>query len=742
MADQIIAATLQVDASSADTASKSIKDMKENVKQLRTEFENTKDGSAEQAAAFQKLKTAQDTLATSSKNLNKTVSESPTHFKNIKEGMSALPGPLGAASEGANKLNSTFIKLVANPIVLTITALVAVFAFLYKAFTNTFEGGEKVEQVFAGIKAAVQVVIDRILDLGGAIIKFFSGDFKGALADAKKAVTGIGDEIADTYSRVSQLTKQIQELHKEQNKNDLEQAERAKQLAILREQANDESVPIAKRKAALLELKADSEQNAKDDIDLAKRTAEAKIALLSFGKDGAKKNQDEINKIRIDQINVETENANELRRIEKQVTAVEKQELQERKEAQQKANEEAKKRRDELVEYTNKLAKIQQENELLTITDTYEKEKKLLENKIADDRRSNELSLQNKKITQQQFNTLQNSLDEQANLQRAQLTEKHNKEISDKEIAFQIDLSKIRQKIQLDGIRDQRQAEKFQLEITYEQNLNDAIKRYKGDAEKLNQIKLALAEQFKADQDKQQAKFDLEDAKKKFLADEAKAKAVIDNKKIAYDERIKAVDEEQAIVQQAFDNKLISEADFTSKSAALAQARIQIREEEKKHTELVTSAIGDAFGSLAEIAGKQTAVGKALSIAQTTIKTFQSAISAFSGMVETIPGPVGIALGVVAAAGAIATGIAAVKKIVAVQVPGQGTSGSVPTGIQTPQAPIAPTQTSTKIDANSVNNIGNAAAGGVNARAYVVSADIENDAERNARLNRAARLGN
>jgi hypothetical protein len=60
------------------------------------------------------------------------------------------------AGEGVDGLGAKFRILLANPVVLVLTAIVAVLALVYKAFTNTFEGGEKMEQVFAGIKAAGQ----------------------------------------------------------------------------------------------------------------------------------------------------------------------------------------------------------------------------------------------------------------------------------------------------------------------------------------------------------------------------------------------------------------------------------------------------------------------------------------------------------------------------------------------------------------------------------------------------------
>jgi hypothetical protein len=59
--------------------------------------------------------------------------------------------------------------------------------------------------------------------------------------------------------------------------------------------------------------------------------------------------------------------------------------------------------------------------------------------------------------------------------------------------------------------------------------------------------------------------------------------------------------------------------------------------------------------------------------------------------------------------------------------------------VDAPMNPI-PVSTATTLDRDSINQIGNAARGGTN-RAYVVSGDINSENERNARIERAARLG-
>lgn len=733
---KIIAASLTVDS---DQAIKNMLKLKSTVEDLKKELKNAKDGSEEQVAAFKKLKGAEEDLAKANKQLSESNKETAGHFGKIKDGIGSLPGAAGAAGKGVEGLNMKFKELLANPVGLVLTAIVLALTLLYKAFTNTFEGAQKVEQVFAGLKAAAQALFDNIGHLASAFVKLMTFDFSGAVDEIKTVVDAAGQ----AYTAMSKLTKQAQDLHKEQLANDLDQAEREKKLAILREEATDESIPIAKRKAALKELQADAEKNAKEDIDLAKRTAENKIAQLTLEKDGAKKNQDEINQIRIEQIKGETENANELRRINKQVTAADKQELAERKAAAQKANEEAKKRRQEYIEFTNKLTKLQQDNELALIKDGYQKELKQLENKIADDKRANEQSFKEKKISRDQLDQLNAALDIQSNLQKDNIEDKHNKDVAAKEAAFQKELSAITSKSRLDGIKDARQSELAQLEIGYQEKLQQAIDHYKDDAGKLAQIRAALDEQLRADQEKTNAKFKLEDDKKAFALEEQKLQQEIAKKNFDFEGKVEAVKQEQDLVKAAFDNKLITEQEYNSKTEALSNKRKEISELENAHRKAQAEEAANTLTKLSDLVGKKTVAGKALAIAAALINTFQGATEALK-QPSTLPSPFDIIAKIVNVATVIATGIKTVKAITAVQVPGGGGGGqsvNAPT-ITAPSAPLTPTQASTSIDQNSINNIGNAAAGGVNSvRAYVVEQDSAAAVARAARLSGAAVLG-
>lgn len=138
-------------------------------------------------------------------------------------------------------------------------------------------------------------------------------------------------------------------------------------------------------------------------------------------------------------------------------------------------------------------------------------------------------------------------------------------------------------------------------------------------------------------------------------------------------------------------------AEITQDEADHAKARTEIAEQEKKAKTEIVNQIGNVLNQAADLAGKSTVAGKALAVASTTISTYQSAMGAFKGMVTSIPGPVGIALGVAAAALATATGIANVKKILAVKVPAKGAGGTADTA-----PPPPPTINSTLLDPKSL----------------------------------------
>lgn len=149
------------------------------------------------------------------------------------------------------------------------------------------------------------------------------------------------------------------------------------------------------------------------------------------------------------------------------------------------------------------------------------------------------------------------------------------------------------------------------------------------------------------------------------------------------------------------------------------------------------TAIGGLLAQASDVVGKQTVAGKAMAVAATTIQTYQSAMSAYAGMTSTIPGPVGIALGVVAAGLSVATGIANIKKILSTKVPKQADGGgSVPTPASIGAAPsitAAATQQQAIQDVRVTN-----ANKPEPIKAYITNGELENNERKNKFLNQVS----
>ena len=203
-----------------------------------------------------------------------------------------------------------------------------------------------------------------------------------------------------------------------------------------------------------------------------------------------------------------------------------------------------------------------------------------------------------------------------------------------------------------------------------------------------------------------------------------------------FDIKRQAYDAEQVLLDDALAKNLISQKEYTDKTNELSKARVQIDKEEKQAYIDAARAVAETLTNVSQLVGEQTAAGKALAIASATILAITSAMEAYKRGLE-IP-VVGMVLGPLNAAIAAAAGIANIRKIAAVKVPGASGGGSVP-NINTGSAPIQPQAalpTVTQLDNQTINRMGSAAN-----RAYVIESDISNNQERITRINRAARLG-
>ena len=219
----------------------------------------------------------------------------------------------------------------------------------------------------------------------------------------------------------------------------------------------------------------------------------------------------------------------------------------------------------------------------------------------------------------------------------------------------------------------------------------------------INNINVKYDEEERKRKKEQEEKDKKEAEDKKAKDQEAKIKDLELKKefdKLTFEEQRNILTERETAL---LNDELLTEEQRTTLKQQYADARIKIDELEAQAKAKMVAAIGQTLATASELLGKNTVAGKAMAVAATTVDTLQASMSAFKGMVAVIPGPAGIVAGGVAAAGAIATGLATVKKIVSVKVPGGGGGGG---GGSAPS--ISASSTGAGATAPSFNVVGNA----------------------------------
>jgi hypothetical protein len=212
---------------------------------------------------------------------------------------------------------------------------------------------------------------------------------------------------------------------------------------------------------------------------------------------------------------------------------------------------------------------------------------------------------------------------------------------------------------------------------------------------------------------------------------------------VEYEERLASLDQEQAALDAAFANKLITEKDYNDKVKALTDQRIAYQEAELASKLQFASAVGSVFGQLAGLFEQGTAASKAAALAEIAINTgvgfVQGLDIAQKSAKATGPGaafafPIFYATQVAAV---LAAASRAKQILATAKGDGKGKSGPSPASLNTsaPLVPAAPQASVTQLDQQSINELGSATS-----RAYVLEADVTSGQERIKRINRAARL--
>ena len=618
-ADVNIGAKVTVDTGASV---KSINDINKEIKSASQALKEAKIGTDEYRMAQENLKKAQEELSASTK-------EKTSTFAQLKDQLKGTVPAFDGAAEGAAGLGKQLLSLLANPIVLMVAAVVAGLKFLYDAFTYSVAGGKQMDQMFAGLKSAMDIIIDRVMIAGQAIIKFFAGDWKGAAAGMKEAFNGVETAIGKAYQEVSKATAALQALAKQEREASVARAAQNAAIVKSKELLNDETASIEDRKKALKEVGDIETKVGLEDIEIAKKKLENNKIIWGQTKEGLKKHAQDIADLQIDISNKEGETARHTIQLQRQARTLNKQEVAA-------AKEDADAKKAILEELWAEEKRIADEHKKLF--DEAQAYIKKAEDKANADNRA------------YQIKKLKDAYDQEA------------------EIVRKAGLSTTK------------------LRTAFLKELDDLNAKYRKEDEK------------KAE--------DTEKKKLEFLKESS-------NRQLAW------LREEKAILDQNRLEKLA--ADKAAHDAKMELMRLE----------------AGGLEAFASLIGQNTAIGKGLAVAATTISTYSAAQGAYASQMA-IPTPDAPFRAALAAGIAIASGLARVKGILSVNVPGASSGGgSLPSAPVAPTAPLAPQTGTTTLNSGSIQQLGNAAA----PRAFVVESDIRNNQERITMLNRAARIG-
>ena len=248
------------------------------------------------------------------KKTNKSQKDLTKTTKKQKASLDDLEGGIGGAIKGVKNLGKQFLLLIANPIILTLTAIVGTLALLFKAFTSTKEGGEQLDRIMSGLGAVVDVLRDRLLKIVDATKKLFTGDIIGAAKDYFNVFKGAGDEIVEEFNKASAAVKQLQEVADATRDLSVARAQLNRDLAESEQILQDENASYEEKKQALIDVKRLEGEQTEQELKNARRKLEAIQAQNALSDSSAESLQAEAD-AKIALFNLEQKSAEDRRKI-------------------------------------------------------------------------------------------------------------------------------------------------------------------------------------------------------------------------------------------------------------------------------------------------------------------------------------------------------------------------------------------------------------------------------------------
>jgi len=699
MANKKIEFKFDFDSKDVDIVSDKLLSLREQVKLLQKELLKTEEGSAEFEILKNKLNDTKD-------NMERVNAKSRELFGTLQ----LIPGPIGDIAskiDGTISLLKTFSGFTFKDIKSSISALVKdfgdiavnigkatgitkIYTVLNGALANSFKAVGIAEGVAAtGARAFAAALTATgigalVVAIGFAVSKLM--EYASSTDDADAAQKRFNSTLQQTQRILGDTIQVIKDKGEIQALEAKKAGKSAQEIQQIRLQSLKDQIEVdkkalgakgefEKRALDIGRLSKEQQIQASDDLVKAKNAANDRlytnqIALQKLTLEGEIENQEAIKKAGETAAANSKKTASERAQIEKDLQSKIKQYLEQGYEAKEKTRQteldkakeqftaleaELKKNKKSTVEitaaYNEIIGKINKDYDEKDLKRTQEKDAAVVELETARIAKSKNSVEDLKKFTeaayQDELKNFKGTAEEKEliRLKYDKIIEDAQKSINDrkvKELQLELDQTK--------GNADE------QIRITAE--LQEQLKNVENPADRF-----ALQKGY---QDNLLALLDTSYSNQKATIETNYDEFKRFDEQYYTDQR-QALEKYGTDLKSAYEKGTITKEQFTARDKQLAQARKDINKQEVASNQEKTKLIGDALGQLSTIVGQDTTAGKAFAIAKATIDTYQSAVAAYKSLAG-IP-VIGPALGAIAAAAAVASGIATVKKIVAVQIP-------------------------------------------------------------------------
>ncbi len=255
-----------------------------------------------------------------------------------------------------------FSSIKAGLIATGIGAFVVAIGTLSTYFTQTKKGAEILETALAGLGSAFKVIVDRVSQFGGGIVKLFQGKWKEGATDMLGSFKNIGEEIKQDVILITDLSKATIALRDNQRELNVETAKRRAEVEALKLIAEDVTKSEEERLAAA-EKAFKIEQELLD-----KRVANAEEAVriqqeqMAAGENTAE-DLDKLAELEIALFNIQQESGTKQIELNNKINAIKQETINKTKEQEQAEKDAQKALEDYLAKKTEESDKIGQEYE-------------------------------------------------------------------------------------------------------------------------------------------------------------------------------------------------------------------------------------------------------------------------------------------------------------------------------------------------------------------------------------------